>query len=160
MLRFFRQYVPASAAALLASEFILIYLCYVAATFAFLRFDAQVFLIDDNGWLRILIVAICLILGIYFHDLYSNLRVRLRDLIQHAGVVAGAAFLAEALLSYLKQPQLVVPAGPMIAGSGLIIVTLLGWRIFFQRRAPPDDAVGAGDLRREFSHRAGDRRPA
>jgi len=131
MLRFFRQYVPASAAALLASEFILIYLCYVAATFAFLRFDAQVFLIDDNGWLRILIVAICLILGIYFHDLYSNLRVRLRDLIQHAGVVAGAAFLAEALLSYLKQPQLVVPAGPMIAGSGLIIVALLGWRIFF-----------------------------
>jgi exopolysaccharide biosynthesis polyprenyl glycosylphosphotransferase len=131
MLRFFRQYVPASAAALLASEFILIYLCYVAATFAFLRFDAQVFLIDDNGWLRILIVAICLILGIYFHDLYSNLRVRLRDLIQHAGVVAGAAFLAEALLSYLKQPQLVVPAGPMIAGSGLIIVTLLAWRIFF-----------------------------
>jgi sugar transferase (PEP-CTERM system associated) len=131
MLRFFRQYVPASAAALLASEFILIYLCYVAATFVFLRIDAQVFLIDDNGWLRILIVAICLILGIYFHDLYSNLRVRLRDLIQHAGVVAGAAFLAEALLSYLKQPQLVVPAGPMIAGSGLIIVTLLGWRIFF-----------------------------
>jgi sugar transferase (PEP-CTERM system associated) len=131
MLRFFRLYVPASAAALLASEFILIYLCYVAATFAFLRFDAQVFLIDDNGWLRILIVAICLILGIYFHDLYSNLRVRLRDLIQHAGVVAGAAFLAEALLSYLKLPQLVVPAGPMIAGSGLIIVALLGWRIFF-----------------------------
>ncbi len=131
MLRFFRLYVPASAVALLTSEFILIYLCYVAATFAFLRFDAQVFLIDDNGWLRILIVAICLILGIYFHDLYSNLRVRLRDLIQHAGVVAGAAFLAEALLSYLKQPQLVVPAGPMIAGSGLIIVALLGWRIFF-----------------------------
>jgi exopolysaccharide biosynthesis polyprenyl glycosylphosphotransferase len=131
MLRLFRLYVPASAAALLASEFILIYLCYLAATFAFLRFDAQVFLIDDNGWLRILIVALCLILGIYFHDLYSNLRVRLRDLIQHAGVVAGAAFLAEALLSYLKLPQLVVPAGPMIAGSGLIIIALLAWRIFF-----------------------------
>jgi sugar transferase (PEP-CTERM system associated) len=131
MLRLFRLYVPASVAALLASEFILIYLCYVAATFAFLRFGAQVFLFDDNGWLRILIVAICLILGIYFHDLYSNLRVRLRDLIQHAGVVAGAAFLAEALLSYLKLPQLVVPAGPMIAGSGLTIIALLAWRIFF-----------------------------
>jgi sugar transferase (PEP-CTERM system associated) len=150
MLRFFRQYVPASAAALLASEFILIYLCYVAATFVFLRFDAQVFLIDDNGWLRILIVAICLILGIYFHDLYSNLRVRPRDLIQHAGVVAGAAFLAEALLSYLKQPQLVVPAGPMIAGSGLIIVTLLGWRIFFSdvllQMMPSERVIFVGNL--------------
>jgi len=78
-------------------------------------------------------VALCLIVGIYFHDLYSNLRVRLRDLMQHAGVVAGAAFLAEALLSYLKQPQLVVPAALMIAGSGLTIIALLGWRIFFSR---------------------------
>jgi hypothetical protein len=68
----FAVYVPASVAALLASEFILIYLCYVAATFAFLRFDAEVFLVDDNGWLRILIVAICLILGIYFHDLVQQ----------------------------------------------------------------------------------------
>jgi hypothetical protein len=90
----FRRIIPGRVAALLATEFILIYLCYVAATFAFLRFDAEVFLFDDNGRLRILIVAICLILGIYFHDLYSNLRVRLRDLLQHAGVVAGAAFLA------------------------------------------------------------------
>jgi len=127
----FRRIIPGRVAALLASEFILIYLCYVAATFAFLRFDAQVFLFFDNGWLRILIVAICLILGIYFHDLYSNLRARLRDLIQYAGVVAGAAFLAEALLSYLKLPQLVVPAAPMIAGSALTIIALLAWRIFF-----------------------------
>jgi len=133
MLRLFRLFVPATVAALLASEFILIYLCYVAVTFAFLRFGAQVFLFGDNGWLRILIVALCLIVGIYFHDLYSNLRVRLRDLMQHAGVVAGAAFLAEALLSYLKQPQLVVPAALMIAGSGLTIIALLGWRIFFSR---------------------------
>ena len=131
MLRLFHRIIPGRVAALLASEFILIYLCYVAATFAFLRFDAQVFLFFDNGWLRILIVAICLILGIYFHDLYSNLRVRLRDLIQYAGVVAGAAFLAEALLSYLKLRQLVVPAAPMIAGSALTIIALLAWRIFF-----------------------------
>jgi exopolysaccharide biosynthesis polyprenyl glycosylphosphotransferase len=102
----------------------------VAATFALLRLDAQVFLLDDNGWLRIFIVTSSLIVGIYFHDLYSNFRVRTPDLIQYAVVVAGAAFLAEALLSYLKLPQLVVPARPMIAGSGLTIVALLAWRIF------------------------------
>jgi sugar transferase (PEP-CTERM system associated) len=123
--------IPGRVAALLASEFLLIYLCYVAATFAFLRFDAQVFLFDDNGWLRIFIVTFCLVVGIYFHDLYSNFRVQLRDLIQYAVVVAGAAFLAEALLSYLKLPQLVVPARPMIAGSGFTIVALIVWRVFF-----------------------------
>jgi exopolysaccharide biosynthesis polyprenyl glycosylphosphotransferase len=129
----FRRIVPGRIAALLALEFLLIYSCYVAATFALLRLDAQVFLLDDNGWLRIFVVTCCLVLGIYFHDLYSDLRVQLRDLMQYAVVVAGAAFLAEALLSYLKLQQLVVPARPMIAGSGLTIAALLGWRVFFVR---------------------------
>jgi len=145
----FRRIIPGRVAALLATEFILIYLCYVAATFAFLRFDAEVFLFDDNGRLRILIVAICLILGIYFHDLYSNFRVRTPDLIQYAVVVAGAAFLAEALLSYLKLPQLVVPAAPMIAGSGLTVAVLLAWRIFFSGvllpRMPAERVIFVGN---------------
>ena len=72
MLRLFRVYVPASVAALLASEFLLIYVCYLAATFAWLRTDAEVFLADDEGWLRILIVVCCLMLGIYFHDLVQQ----------------------------------------------------------------------------------------
>ena len=37
MLRLFRVYVSARVAALLASEFILIYVCYLAATLAWLR---------------------------------------------------------------------------------------------------------------------------
>ncbi len=127
----FRRIIPGRVAALLASEFLLIYLCYVAASFAFLRPGAQVFLVDDNGWLRIFIVTLCLIVGIYFHDLYSNFRVQLRDLIQYSIVVAGAAFLAEALLSYLRLPQWVLPARPMIAGSGLTIAVLLVWRVHF-----------------------------
>ena len=88
----FRLYVPGRVAVLLASEFLLIYTCYVAATFAFLRPDAEMFLLDDNGWLRILIVTLCLIVGIYFHDLYSDIRLGLRDL-QRAGVIAAVAFL-------------------------------------------------------------------
>ncbi len=145
----FRRTISGRVAALLASEFILIYLCYVAATLGLLRLDAQVFLLDDNGWLRILIVTIALIVGIYFHDLYSNFRVRTPDLIQYAVVVAGAAFLAEALLSYWKLPQLVLPAAPMIAGSGLTILALLAWRAFFSavllRRMPAERVIFVGN---------------
>jgi exopolysaccharide biosynthesis polyprenyl glycosylphosphotransferase len=133
MLRLFRVYVPASVAALLASEFILIYLCYLAAAFAWMRDDAEVFLADDLGWLRILIVVSCLMLGIYFHDLYSKLGTRPRELLQQVGVVAGTAFLTEAMLGYLKLRQLVVPAGPMIVGSALNIVALMAWRLLFSR---------------------------
>jgi sugar transferase (PEP-CTERM system associated) len=137
MLRLFRVNVSASVAALLASEFILIYLCYVAATLVSLhgelRADAEVFLVDDSGWLRILIVAVCLVLSIYFHDLYTNLGFRLPELLQQVGVVAGTAFLTEALLSYWKREQLVLPAGPMIAGSALSAAVLMVWRLFFSR---------------------------
>lgn len=126
----FRRHVSGRVVVLLASEFLLIYSCYVLATFALLRLDGPVFLLDDNGWLRILIVTLCLIAGIYLHDLYSNLGVHLRDL-QTAGVVAGVAFLAEALLSYLKLQQFVVPRRPMIAGTALTIIAVVAWRVFF-----------------------------
>jgi len=133
MLRLFRVYVPARIAALLASEFILICLCYLTATWVWLRPGAEVFLTGDLGWLRILIVVLCLLLSIYFHDLYSNLGERPRELIQQVGVVAGTAFLTEAMLGYLRLGQLVVPAGPMIAGSALTILALMAWRLFFSR---------------------------
>src|SRR5580700_3863061 len=148
MLRLFRVYVPASVAALLASEFILICLSYFAATFAWLKADAAVFLVDDLGWLRILIVVFCLMLSIYFHDLYSNLGTRPRELLQQVGIIAGTAFLTEAMLGYLKLRRLVVPAGPMIAGSALTIVTLMAWRFAFRvllRRMPSESVLFLGD---------------
>lgn len=133
MFRLFRVYVSARVATLLLSEFIIIYLCYVTATLLWMRPAAQDFLSFDNGWLRILLVVVCLMFGIYFHDLYSDFSVGPRELLQQAGVVAGIAFLTEAMLAYLKLPQLVVPAGPMIAGSALAIAGLVGWRLFFNR---------------------------
>ena len=74
MLRLFRVYISTRVAALLASEFILIYACYLAATFFWLRADPSAFLGDENGWRRIFIVVCCLVLATYFLDLYSNLR--------------------------------------------------------------------------------------
>ena len=133
MFRVFRVYISARVATLLASEFTIAYLSYVAATLVWLRPDAPVFLAADNGWLRISIVSICLMLGIYFHDLYTNLSAGPRELLQKVGVVAGTAFLTEAILVYLKLQQLVVPAGPMIAGSALSSAGLLLWRLFFCR---------------------------
>jgi len=148
MLRLFRVYVSARVAALLASELVLIYVCYLAATLAWLRADAEVFLVDDAGWLRILIVVLCLMLGIYFHDLYSDLGGRPRELLQQVGVVAGTAFLTEAMLGYLKLRQLVVPAGPMIVGSTLTIAALMVWRFVFRvllKRMPSDTVLFLGD---------------
>ena len=78
MIRLFRVFVPSSVIALLLSEVILIYSCYVVATFIVLYEDPQVFLFYDNGWGRIAIVDTCIIVGIYFHDLYEQLRIKSR----------------------------------------------------------------------------------
>ena len=145
----FRRYVPGRVAALSASEFLLIYSCYVAATFAFRGLDAQVYLLDDNGWLRILIVTLCLIAGIYFNDLYSDFRVGHGDLLQRAVVVAAVAFLAEGLLTYLRLPQFVLPARPMIAGSVLTILALMVSHRSFQpvlaKLIPPERVLFFGN---------------
>jgi exopolysaccharide biosynthesis polyprenyl glycosylphosphotransferase len=149
MFRLFRVYVSASIATLLASELVLIGVCYMAATFLWLGADAWVFLADDQGWLPIVIVTGCLMAGIYFHDLYTNLGVLARELLQQVGVVAGTAFLTEAMLGYLKLRRLMVPAGPMIAGSALSIVALMAWRLYFTRvllkKMPSERLIFLGD---------------
>ena len=132
MIRLFRVFVPTSVVALLVSEIILTYTCYVIATFLMMEAAPEVFLLDDNGWLRIALVVTCLMLGIYFHDLYTQFRIRSRVLLfQQVIVVVGVTFLTQALLVYLRLPDLILPTWLMIVGSGLTLILLPVWRIIF-----------------------------
>ena len=137
MIRLFRVFVPTSVLGLLVSEFVLIYACYVAATFAVyefitVEFDPQFFLFNDNGLMRIGVVVACLMAGIYFHDLYAKFRIKSRILLlQQLCLVVGIAFLTQALLMYLKQPNLIVPKWLMIFGSSLTLLVLPTWRLFY-----------------------------
>ena len=132
MIRLFRVFVPSSVVALLLSEIILTYSCYLVATFIVLYEDPQVFLFYDNGWGRIAIVSACLIIGIYFHDLYAELRIKSRVLfLQQMGVVVGCAFLVQALLGYLRLRDFVLPTWLMIIGSAMVLVLIPAWRFFY-----------------------------
>src|SRR5260370_33973435 len=132
MIRLFRVFVPTSVVALLLSEIILTYTCYVIAAFVVLDVDPQVFLLYDNGWARIAVVVACIMLGVYFHDLYTQFRIKSRILLfQQIGVVVGLAFLMQSLLFYLRLREMILPAWLMIYGSALTIVFLPTWRIFY-----------------------------
>ena len=132
MIRLFRVFIPTSVVALLVSEIILTYTCYVVATFLMMDVAPEVFLVDDNGWLRIAIVVGCLMFGIYFHDLYTQFRIRSRILLfQQVIVVVGVTFLTQALLVYLRLQELILPTWVMITGSALTLVLLPAWRILF-----------------------------
>jgi sugar transferase (PEP-CTERM system associated) len=158
MIRLFRVFVPTSVVALLASEIILTFTCYVIAAFLVLDVDPQVFLFDDNGWVRIAIVVVCIMLGVYFHDLYTHFRIKSRLLLfQQIGVVVGLAFLMQSLLVYLRLRELILPTWLMIYGSTLTIIVVPAWRIFYSSvvlRAMGSERVlllGASPLVQEIS---------
>ena len=69
---------PRGVVALLVSEIILAFACYVIALILVVRMDPIVFLIHNNGLIRIWLVVATLVAGFYFEDLYEDLRVRSR----------------------------------------------------------------------------------
>lgn len=131
MVRLFRVAIPSSILALLLSETILVFSCYVMAAYWTLDFSGEVFLLDEGGWWRIALVAGLIVLGLYFSDLYDNYRVRSRvALIQQYSLVIGVAFLAQALLSYGRW-DVILPKWMMVYGSSLVFVLVPAWRIIF-----------------------------
>lgn len=133
MIRLFRVFIPASVIGLLVSEAVLIFFCYFLAVFLMPGADPEVFLVDDNGVLRIAIVAGCIMFGIYFHDLYWKFRIISKILlVQQLCLVLGLAFMAQALLTYLRLDSFTLPKWTMIAGSALTLVLLPSWRILYE----------------------------
>ena len=131
MIRFFRVFVPAGALALFSSEILLILSSYILATYVFLTVDPTVFLLYDRGLVRILLVLASILVGMHFHDLYSNIYVRSRRvLIQQLCLVIGVAFLVQALIGYLDA-SLRIPIRVMVLGSFFAIVAIFAWRVFF-----------------------------
>jgi len=132
MVRLFRVFVPTSVVTLLLSEVILIFSCYVLACFFVLDTDPTIYLLYEGGLTRITLVVGCVMLGIYFHDLLTEFRIRSRVvLLQLVCLVVGLAFLTQALLSYLKQPDWIMPRYVMILGSGLVLVFLPAWHLIY-----------------------------
>jgi sugar transferase (PEP-CTERM system associated) len=132
MVRVFRVFVPTSVLALLISEVVLIFTCYIAATFWLLETDPTVYLLSEGGLWRIAAVVGCVMLGIYFHDLYTQFRIRSRTvLFQQVCLVVGIAFLTQALFTYVKRPEWTLPKWHMILGSGMVLVLLPAWRIVY-----------------------------
>ncbi len=131
MIRIFRVSLPVSVLALLVSETLLVFGCYLAA-YALLNNDlVDVYYLYEGGTARTLVVVASVLAGVYLNDLYSHLRVmsRLR-LVQQFCLVFGAAFLVQALLGYIR-PDLILGRGQMVLGSAMALLALPSWRMLF-----------------------------
>jgi sugar transferase (PEP-CTERM system associated) len=139
MRQLFKVFIPASLIGLILSEFVFLFLCYLTGAWLVSRFinptlDLNAFVLYEGGLIQITIVVICLTLGLYFQDLYSNIRViSLTLLVQQVCLVIGLAFLIQALFAYVRKPEWSLPRWAMIFGSILALLVIPAWRLFYSR---------------------------
>jgi exopolysaccharide biosynthesis polyprenyl glycosylphosphotransferase len=131
MIQLLRALVPSNVRTLLLTEAIVIFSCFVIACFLLLPIDPVVYLAYDGGLGRILIATLTIMLTLYLHDLYANIRVRSKSLlVQQVLQAVGVAFLFQALL-YYASTDLILPRSVMMLGGGLSLVGITLWRLLY-----------------------------
>ena len=131
MIRLFRVFVPTSVVALVLSEIVLIFACFIISTYLVVDSDPQVFLLYDGGLSRITLVVVSVLLGLYFQDLYNDFRIRSKTLlIQQLCLVIGLVFFSQALLTYINR-DLMLSRWVMITGCLMLLVLIPAWRLLY-----------------------------
>jgi len=132
MFTFLRSLFSTRVLSLIVPEAILIFSCYILAAYWSGGVDPSVFLLYDNGLLQIALVAAGVLAGLQLNKLYVQVGVRSKILLlQQICLTLGVTFLFESLLSYLRNPGLVLAPSIMLIGSGLTLVVLFVWRAFY-----------------------------
>jgi sugar transferase (PEP-CTERM system associated) len=133
MVRLFKVFVPLGTLLLLLSEIALVIGAFVLAAVVALP-DAGIFLASDGVYSIGLVVA-TMVIGLYMQDLYTEIQVKSKILlIQQLCFVLGAAFLLEALVSYVNR-NLRMPLHVMLPGGVTVLIVLYTWRIVFDKFA-------------------------
>jgi lipopolysaccharide/colanic/teichoic acid biosynthesis glycosyltransferase len=132
-MRIFSIILPVRVSGLLLSEFLIALCCYLVATAAVFRGDTYVYLRDDLGFLRMLLVTLSMLLGIFVNNLYADTRVESRTLlVLKMCNVLGIVLIVQGLLAYISS-GLSLPRGVMLVGGSLAFLALLIWRIFYSK---------------------------
>jgi lipopolysaccharide/colanic/teichoic acid biosynthesis glycosyltransferase len=130
-MRIFSFILPSRVSGLLFSELLIVFSCYLAAAFAFVQGNTLIYLQTEDGWLRLLLVSISILLGIFVNNLYVRLRVESRvSLLLRLCNVIGIALIVQGLLAYLPS-GLTLPRLVMLGGSALAFIALAAWRVFY-----------------------------
>jgi len=113
------------------SEILIVASCFLVVTFLILNVDPTVFLLADNGLLRIALAGASILFGLYFQDLYAKLYVKSRVLlIQQLSLAMGIALLAQGLLGYVSD-GFRLPLRLMVPACAVLVVALFAWRVAY-----------------------------
>ncbi len=102
MIRIFRLFVPVGSLTVLLSEILIVPSAFLLAAYFFLPVDPANYLLYDGGMLNIGLLSVCVLIGMYLQDLYSEIYVKSWVvLVQQILFMMGAAFLMQSATSYL-----------------------------------------------------------
>ena len=116
---------------LILADAAIIYGGVILAMYLRLGFSGSEYQLNErNGWLKIVLASFVCLLILYFYDLYdymvmTNRRELMLRLVQALGI--GWAILA---LMFYVAPPLLIGRGVSVISVPLVLVLLLGWRIF------------------------------
>ncbi len=106
--------------------------CYTSAIFLLHEDPSFYFFSEGNFW-KVIAVTTCIILALYFQDLYADLRIVSRTLlVQQICLAVGSALLFMAFVGYL-QPDFILGRWIMVSGSLAVVIILPVYRVFFWR---------------------------
>jgi sugar transferase (PEP-CTERM system associated) len=131
MVRLFRVFVPVGTLALLVSEILLVTGAFVLASYLIIPADPGDYLLYEGGLQSILLVVLSILVGLYLHDLYTEIHLTSRIiLLQQLCLVMGIAFLFQGMVSYVM-PGLRIPLRVMALGGSLAMLSIFIWRNLF-----------------------------
>ena len=136
MIRILSVAVPVRILTLVLTETAILFACFFLSVYidpdipeiaAFVQFD--------SGLQRVAVVVLTIMLGFYFRNLYSQVRIPDRlTLLQELITVLGGALIVQGLVHYVAA-DLTVPRKVMLYASPLVLASIFAWRLFFDAAA-------------------------
>jgi len=116
---------------LILADAAIIYGGVILAMYMRLGLDGPIFELNEkNGWSKIALVSVVCVIALYFYDLYDYVvMTNRRELMLRLVQALGIAWALLALIFYLV-PPLMIGRGVSMISVPLVLVALLGWRIF------------------------------
>ncbi len=122
---------PSRTLALILSEYVLSFVGFLAGGALFVQGPYIAYLNDENGWTRIAITALSVVVGLFVTNLYAKPRVESRvALALKLSSVFGLALIAQGLLAYLPS-GLTLPRAVMLGGGAVSFVSIYALRIAY-----------------------------
>ena len=136
MIRLLRIFVSFRVLLLVVTETLLTIGAFILTAYLVLDPDPTVYLLYDQGLMRILLMAASILASIHFQDLYSQIHVKSRVvLLQQLSMAIGVAFLLQGVIGYLA-PDMKLPIAVIGLGSAIALAALFAWRALFSAYEP------------------------